>query len=121
MRVGRAKVVVRGTTSTGPVVSVPEALARLLARHGKHGPTDARGFTRRMDVAQRTLEPGARVHPDADLAPDVFVAAGVEVPAGVRVTRTALLTGARIEPAETVAEEIRWHGQRLSAPGFSGP
>ena len=67
------------------------------------------------------VEPGARVHPDAGLAPDVFVAAGVEVPAGVRVTRTALLTGARIEPAETVAEEIRWHGQSLSAPGFSRP
>jgi mannose-1-phosphate guanylyltransferase len=67
------------------------------------------------------LEPGARVHPDAELAPDVFVAAGVDVPAGARVWTSALLSGARIEPAETIAEEIRWDGQRLSGPGSSRP
>jgi mannose-1-phosphate guanylyltransferase len=69
--------------------------------------------------AEPLLEPGARVHPDAELAPDVFAAAGVEVPAGARVRRSALLTGARIEPAETIVEEIRWNGQRLSARDVS--
>lgn len=61
------------------------------------------------------VEPGARVHPAAEVAPDVFVAAGVEVPAGAKVRRTALLPGALVSPGETVVDEIRWSGGRLSA------
>ena len=61
------------------------------------------------------VEPGARVHPGADLAPDVFVAAGVDVPADAHVRRSALLAGAVVEAGESVVDEIRWSGARLSA------
>jgi mannose-1-phosphate guanylyltransferase len=61
------------------------------------------------------VEPGARVDPSADLDPDVFVASGVEVPAGALIRRSALLPGAGVEAGETVEEEIRWEGRRLSA------
>jgi mannose-1-phosphate guanylyltransferase len=70
--------------------------------------------------AEPLLEAGARVHPGADLAPDVFVASGVEVPASACLRRTALLAGASVDPGETVEEEIRWGGRRLSSKTSSG-
>ncbi|MGZ6131654.1 MAG: nucleotidyltransferase family protein [Myxococcaceae bacterium] len=70
--------------------------------------------------AEPLLEAGARVHPSADLAPDVFVASGVEVPAGACLRRSALLAGASVAAGETVEEEIRWGGRRLSSRTSSG-
>ncbi|HUM12416.1 MAG TPA: NDP-sugar synthase [Myxococcaceae bacterium] len=97
----------------GSPASYLEAQSDLLLGHlpdplGAESPLAGRTETEPL------VEPGARVHPGADLAPDVFVAAGVEVPAGAHVRRSALLAGAVVGAGETVVDQIRWSGRRLS-------
>ncbi len=93
-----------------------EAQSDLLLGHGPDPLGTDSPLTGRTGT-EPLVEPGAHVHPSADLAPDVFVAAGVEVPPGARLRRSALLPGAAVAPGESVVDEIRWAGGRLSGQG----